>query len=78
MPHPIMVTAMAESSSRLNSVCHLRLRSGRPNIKNATSVPPPPKVMSPLKGLCSAAVEAAVVVILSVEVTAFDPEIAAG
>jgi hypothetical protein len=34
--------------------------------------------MSPLKGLCSAAVEAAVVVIVSVEVTAFDPEIAAG
>ena len=80
--------AMAENTSRLSKVCHLRRRSGRPKKSSAASVAPPPKAKIRLDGLCldgscpdgswSAAVDAAVVVMVSFAVTAADPAKAAG
>jgi hypothetical protein len=69
--------AMVETTSRLRNVCHLRRRSGRQKKSSDASVAPPPKANICLIGLWSAAVDPAVVLTVSVAVTAV-PAMAAG
>lgn len=70
---------MARNTSRLNSGCHLRRRNGSQKKSSAASIPLPPKVKNRGSGLLrSAAADAAVVVMVSVDVTELVPEIAAG
>jgi hypothetical protein len=68
---------MAENTRRLRNVCHLRRRSGRQKKNSAASVAPPLRAKIRLIGLWSAAVDPAVVLMVSVAVTAV-PAMAAG
>lgn len=69
---------MAEINNKPASDCHLRRRIGNQKKAKAANVLPPPKVKSGVSGLRKAAVEAAVVLMVRVDVTEADPEIAPG
>jgi hypothetical protein len=75
--HPIDAAASPENTIRLSSVSHLRRRNGKQKKRSAASVPPPSAKFL-LNGLWSAEVDAAVVLIVRVAVTAPAPEMAAG
>ena len=77
LTHPTDAAAIAENPTRLSRVSHLRRRNGRQNKRSAARVPPP-RARFRLNGSWRADVDAAVVVMVSVEVTAVVPEIAAG
>jgi hypothetical protein len=70
--------AMAENTSRPNKALHLRLRSGTQKKNSTASVAPPPRVKICCFGWWSAAVDAGVVLIVSVDVTDSVPEMAGG
>lgn len=77
-PHPTAVAATARNPKRLNNAFHLRLRKGRKK-SSAAKVPPPPRRRNRRSiGLRSAALDAAVVLMVSVDVTGPVPEMGAG
>jgi hypothetical protein len=72
------VAAMAKNTSSPNKVPHFRRRSGRQKKNSVASATPPEQVKIRFSGLWSAAVDAAVVLIVRLAVTAAVPEMAAG
>jgi hypothetical protein len=76
--HPIAIRTTAEINNKPASDCHLRCRIGIHKNARAANALPPQKVKKDVSGLRKAAVEAAVVLMVRVDITEADPVIAPG